>query len=142
LARLQNGGAPVSISQLSEEEHISSVFLEQIFFRLRKAGIVSSVRGPGGGFLFAREPDTLTLWEILEASGEELDVTGCDKHAKTCASTGIRCPSHSVWEDITKMIRNYLTQVTLARVLERAASSGTLPSTKTVPDPAELPQVP
>ncbi|MDR2068937.1 MAG: Rrf2 family transcriptional regulator, partial [Spirochaetaceae bacterium] len=79
LARLGKDGSPVSINNLSEEENISSVFLEQIFFKLRKAGIVSSVRGPGGGFCFAQPLDQLTIKKILDAAGEELNLTTCDK---------------------------------------------------------------
>jgi len=111
--------SPVSINQISEEEQISSVFLEQIFFKLRKAGIVTSVRGPGGGFLFAKSPDVITLKEILEAAGEELDVTDCDKNAKTCKITGENCSSHAVWEDITKILDNYFSKITLSMVINR-----------------------
>jgi Rrf2 family iron-sulfur cluster assembly transcriptional regulator len=97
LAKIGKNGAPVSISALSEEENISSVFLEQIFFKLRKAGIVSSVRGPGGGFYFARPLDKLTLKEILDAAGEELSLTNCDKQQRNeCPRTG-DCLSHRVW---------------------------------------------
>jgi Rrf2 family iron-sulfur cluster assembly transcriptional regulator len=129
LARLQHHGSPVSISQLAEEEQISSVFLEQIFFKLRKAGIVNSVRGPGGGFQFAKIPEELTLLEILEAAGEELDVTDCDKHAKVCEKTGVRCAGHAVWEDITRMLNEYFKKTTLAMVIQRGVN------TKTAPDP-------
>ncbi|MDR2370553.1 MAG: Rrf2 family transcriptional regulator, partial [Treponema sp.] len=64
LAKLGKDGNPVSINNLAEEENISSVFLEQIFFKLRKAGIVNSVRGPGGGFRFAHPLDKLTIKDI------------------------------------------------------------------------------
>ena len=111
--------SPVSINQISEEEQISSVFLEQIFFKLRKAGIVNSVRGPGGGFQFTKPPDKITLQEILEAAGEELDVTDCDKNAKTCKITGKKCSSHVVWEDITKMLDDYFNHTTLSMVMAR-----------------------
>jgi Rrf2 family iron-sulfur cluster assembly transcriptional regulator len=119
LARLYDPGSPVTINQLSEEEQISSVFLEQIFFKLRKAGLVSSARGPGGGFQFTVPPDKITLKEILEAAGEELDVTSCDKNAKACNATGKRCSSHAVWEDITKMLNEYFSTMTLATVMAR-----------------------
>jgi len=110
---------PVSINQLSEEEQISSVFLEQIFFKLRKAGIVVSIRGPGGGFQFARALNKITLKDILEAAGEELNVIDCDKNAKACQITGKRCLSHSVWENINKVLDNYFKNTTLAMVLEK-----------------------
>ena len=120
LARLQTGSSPISLSQLSEEENIpSTFFLEQIFFKLRKAGIVNSIRGPGGGFHFVKPLEQITLLEVLEASGEELNVTECDKNAKACNITGIRCSSHTVWEDITRILKDYLGKMTLAMVLER-----------------------
>jgi Rrf2 family iron-sulfur cluster assembly transcriptional regulator len=116
---MQTPGSPVSINHLSEEEQISSVFLEQIFFRLRKAGIVSSVRGPGGGFCFAKPLESLTVREILDAAGEELDVTECDKQAKRCNSHKTRCASHIVWEELTGLINRYFEGITLAAVIEK-----------------------
>ena len=73
LAKMSKNGEPISINTLSEEENISSVFLEQIFFKLRKAGIVSSVRGPGGGLCFAQPLDKLTVKAIMDAAGEDLE---------------------------------------------------------------------
>ena len=119
LARYQDCGSPVSINQLSEEEQISSVFLEQIFFNLRKAKLVSSVRGPSGGFQFAKPLNAITIKEILAAAGEELDVTFCDKNAKTCQITGKRCPAHTVWENVTKMLNDYFSKITLAMVMAK-----------------------
>jgi len=119
LVRMQNGNAPISISELSDEEKISPIFLEQIFFKLRKAGIVSSVRGPGGGFQFAKSPEEITLLEILDAAGEEIDVTECDKNAKACTITEKRCPSHTVWEDVSGLLKEYFDKMTLAMVMKQ-----------------------
>ena len=119
LARFYDLGSPVSISQLSEEEQISSVFLEQIFFKLRKAEIVHSVRGPGGGFRFAKPLEKITIKEILVAAGEVLDVTDCDKNAKTCKITGNRCSSHTVWEDITCLLDDYFSKMTISMIMAR-----------------------
>ncbi|MDR2050112.1 MAG: Rrf2 family transcriptional regulator [Treponema sp.] len=121
LARLQNQGSPVSINHLAEAEDISSVFLEQIFFKLRKAGIVNSVRGPGGGFCFAKPPERLTIKEILVAAGEELELTACDKRIINCKRV-VTCTSHTVWEEITNMINRYFDGLTLAMVVKREAS--------------------
>jgi Rrf2 family iron-sulfur cluster assembly transcriptional regulator len=120
LARLGKDGAPVSINNLSEEENISSVFLEQIFFKLRKAGIVSSVRGPGGGFCFAQPLDQLTIKKILDAAGEELNLTACDKdtHRDGCPRMGY-CLTHNIWMDVTNMINNFFSSITLASILEK-----------------------
>jgi Rrf2 family iron-sulfur cluster assembly transcriptional regulator len=117
LAKLGKNGAPISINSLSEEENISSVFLEQIFFKLRKAGIVSSVRGPGGGFCFARPLDKLTVKDLLDAAGEDLSVTPCDKHQETCDRVS-GCLSHHVWVTTTELVNNYLRSLTLASLLE------------------------
>ena len=118
LAKLGKDGAPVSINSLSEQESISSVFLEQIFFKLRKAGIVSSVRGPGGGFCFAQPLDKLTVKEILDAAGEDLELTACDKDKMDCPRIGF-CSSHCVWNQVTELVNNYFSSITLASVLEK-----------------------
>jgi Rrf2 family iron-sulfur cluster assembly transcriptional regulator len=118
LARLGKDGSPVSINNLAEAENISSVFLEQIFFKLRKAGIVSSVRGPGGGFCFAQPLDQLTIKKILDAAGEDLSLTTCDKHKEDCPRTGM-CLSHNVWRDVTDLVNNFFSGITLASILEK-----------------------
>ncbi|GHU06746.1 putative HTH-type transcriptional regulator [Spirochaetia bacterium] len=118
LAKLGNDGYPVSINHLSEVENISSVFLEQIFFKLRKAGIVSSVRGPGGGFCFARPLDKLTIKEILDAAGEELNDTSCDHQSEDCERIG-HCLSHHIWEGVTELVNSYFSSITIASILEK-----------------------
>jgi Rrf2 family iron-sulfur cluster assembly transcriptional regulator len=117
LAKLSKKGEPISINTLAGEENISPVFLEQIFFKLRKAGIVSSVRGPGGGFCFSQSLDKLTVKEILDASGEDLKVTPCDKHQETCDRVS-GCLSHHVWVEATRLVNEYLRSLTLASLLE------------------------
>ena len=118
LAKLEKNGAPVSINTLSERENISSVFLEQIFFKLRKAGIVSSVRGPGGGFFFAQPLDKLTVKQILDAAGENLELTFCDKSLEECERIG-DCISHHVWLDVSSMVNKYFADITLASILKK-----------------------
>jgi Rrf2 family iron-sulfur cluster assembly transcriptional regulator len=118
MAQMGKNGGPVSISSISEQEKISSVFLEQIFFKLRKAGIVSSVRGPGGGFYFALPLEKLTIKDILDAAGEELNLTPCDKRKSECDRTGY-CLSHAVWQDVTDLVNSYFKGITLASILER-----------------------
>ncbi|MDR0553905.1 MAG: Rrf2 family transcriptional regulator [Treponema sp.] len=121
LAKMGKDGSPVSIGDLSEQEHISSLFLEQIFFKLRKAGIVSSVRGPGGGFCFAQPLENLTVKEILDAAGEDLELHPCERAAdkiQNCDRIGC-CLSHSVWVGVTEMLNDYFKNITLASILER-----------------------
>jgi Rrf2 family iron-sulfur cluster assembly transcriptional regulator len=117
LARMAKNDSLVSISSLAEEENISSVFLEQIFFKLKKAGIVKSVRGPGGGFNFAYPLDKVTVKAILDAAGEDLAAGTCDKHEDRCARRS-GCVSHRVWLTMSELVNNYLGGLTLAALLE------------------------
>ena len=117
LAQMGKNGGMVSISTLSEAEDISSVFLEQIFFKLKKAGIVKSVRGPGGGFSFARPLDSLSIREILDAAGEELTVLPCDRRESECERQS-ECMAHQVIIKTTEQINKYLDGLTLQMVLE------------------------
>ncbi|MDR2194955.1 MAG: Rrf2 family transcriptional regulator [Treponema sp.] len=117
LAQLGKDGGPVSVSTLSEREHISPIFLEQIFFKLRRAGIVESVRGPGGGFFFDKPLTEITLKSILKASGETMETPPCDKHAENCDRIAT-CLSHKVWSRVNKMVDDYFINITLAKILE------------------------
>jgi Rrf2 family iron-sulfur cluster assembly transcriptional regulator len=118
LIKLGKSGNPVSINLLSQQENISPVFLEQIFFKLRKAGLVTSIRGPGGGFCFAKPLDQLTIKPILDAAGEDLNITACDRHAENCPRIGA-CLSHHVWEDLAAMVNSYFAGITLASIVEK-----------------------
>jgi Rrf2 family iron-sulfur cluster assembly transcriptional regulator len=118
LAKLGTEGTQVSINNLADRENISSVFLEQIFFKLKKAGIVTSVRGPGGGFCFVRPLDKLTVRQILEAAGEKLDLTFCNKREEKCERVG-ECMSHQVWIGANELVKEYFAGITLASILER-----------------------
>jgi Rrf2 family iron-sulfur cluster assembly transcriptional regulator len=127
LAKLGKEGNPVSINALAEQEDISSIFLEQIFFKLRKAGIVNSIRGPGGGFCFARPLDQLTVKEILDAAGEDLNITACDKHTKNCDHIG-DCLSHHIWEDLSQIVNDYFGGITLGSILKKHQTTVSLNS--------------
>jgi Rrf2 family iron-sulfur cluster assembly transcriptional regulator len=117
MARMGNDGSPVSIRSLSEKEEISPVFLEQIFFKLRKAGIVNSVRGPGGGFCFSRPLDSLTIKNILDAAGENLECTFCKKNAPDCSRKEY-CLSHPILVEVSNLVNTYLGTITLASLLK------------------------
>jgi Rrf2 family iron-sulfur cluster assembly transcriptional regulator len=118
LAQLGKTGAPVSINILSEQEHISPIFLEQIFFKLRKAGIVASARGPGGGFYFDKPLDKITLKAIMEAAGEEMGTTPCEKHAESCERQGT-CLSHGVWANVNSLVNDFFMNITLDSILNQ-----------------------
>jgi Rrf2 family iron-sulfur cluster assembly transcriptional regulator len=117
LAKLSKDGASIPIGALAEAEEISSVFLEQIFVKLKKAGIVNSVRGPGGGFSFALPLEEITVKAVLDAAEEDLSVSSCDKHLDECDRVG-NCISHRVLHEMTNLINKYFASLTLASLLE------------------------
>jgi Rrf2 family iron-sulfur cluster assembly transcriptional regulator len=118
LALASKEGNPVSISNIAEQEEISSVFLEQIFFKLRKAGIVNSVRGPGGGFCFAQPLNDITISKILEAAGESVALTPCLENPATC-NKHETCIVSPVWMDLFGMVNGYFDNITIASIVEQ-----------------------
>jgi len=118
LARIAVDGRPVSIKSISEREDISAEFLEQIFFKLRKANVIGSVRGPGGGFYFARPLDKITLMDIIEASGEGMGITPCAcGNKKGPCSRKSNCPAYSIWRAMDGQVRGFAEAQTVAGML-------------------------
>lgn len=123
------GERPVSLAEIAVRQEISLSYLEQLFARLRRRGLVSSVRGPGGGYLLARTADTITICEVVDAVEESMRVTRCPKNAlptRGCMSDRSRCVTHDLWADLGDHIRGFLTAVSLADVCEgrRAGDRG------------------
>jgi Rrf2 family iron-sulfur cluster assembly transcriptional regulator len=117
LAEASPNGKPVSIKFISEREDISAEFLEQIFFRLRRAGVIGSVRGPGGGFYFARSLDHISLMDILEASGEGLGIAPCSCGKKERCTNSATCLAGGVWREMHGKIQEYAAGRTLADII-------------------------
>ena len=117
LAQASSEGKPVSIKIISEQEDISAEFLEQIFFKLRKAEVIRSVRGPGGGFFFARPLDQITLLDIIEASGEGLGISPCACGKKEVCARKSECPAFGVWAAMDVHIRDFAGGRTVADML-------------------------
>ena len=110
-------GNPISIKELSNLEGISPEFLEQIFFKLRKAGIITSTRGPGGGFSLERSPKDITLNEIFNAVGEGVELTPCANEEPCDRSDG--CLTHDIWNDATAHFQAYFSSITVDDVLHK-----------------------
>ena len=109
---------PVSIRTLSEIEDISAEFLEQIFFRLRKAGLIKSTRGPGGGFQLVKPLDQISVADIFEAVGEELHFSPCTlDDGNSCGREDI-CSAHGFWDHTYDLFRKYFEHVTLGDIIE------------------------
>ncbi|MDI7774820.1 Rrf2 family transcriptional regulator [Asticcacaulis sp. EMRT-3] len=136
--RGENGGQarPTSLSEIAERQQISLSYLEQLFARLRRAGLVKSARGPGGGYSLARPSAELYVSEIVLAVDEPIKATRCAMtsnklgankrlskdeavHEIGCMPGGQRCLTHYLWEDLGVAIHDYLSQVSLEDVIKR-----------------------
>jgi Rrf2 family iron-sulfur cluster assembly transcriptional regulator len=116
LARRQDERA-VSLADIAARQEISLSYLEQLFARLRRRGLVKSLRGPGGGYRLARTPQTTTVAEIVTAVDEPLHAVRCTGQKTGCMKKGERCLTHDLWEDLGRQIHTYLASVTLADVV-------------------------
>jgi Rrf2 family iron-sulfur cluster assembly transcriptional regulator len=114
-----NGEKPVSIRELAEIESISPEFLEQIFFKLKKTGMISSTRGPGGGFTLQKKPDEISLNEILEAAGEGTRFTPCTANNGEICDRMDDCLAHTVWKSVHDSIKGYLNSINLQHIIDQ-----------------------
>jgi Rrf2 family iron-sulfur cluster assembly transcriptional regulator len=105
------------LSAIAERQQISKPYLEQLFARLRRRGLVESVRGPGGGYRLARGPETLSVGEVVAAVDEPLRATRCAGIGPGCMRGGARCLTHDLWAETGRQIEDYLQSVSLADVL-------------------------
>jgi Rrf2 family iron-sulfur cluster assembly transcriptional regulator len=116
-------GRPVALADIAKRQEISLSYLEQLFAKLRRGGLVRSVRGPGGGYLLARGADATPISDIILAVDEPIRATRCTPGApKGCTGLTTRCLTHGLWEALGKSIEDFLASVTLADVC-----AGTVP---------------
>jgi len=108
---------PVSLSEISERQSISLSYLEQLFSKLRQSELVSSVRGPGGGYRLGRSSDDIYIAQIIEAVNESVDTTNCQ--GKGDCQGGEICLTHALWDELTAEIHNFLNGISLAHLMAR-----------------------
>jgi Rrf2 family iron-sulfur cluster assembly transcriptional regulator len=114
---------PVTLAGVADRQHISLSYLEQLFGKLRRRGLVESVRGPGGGYSLARDAATVSVAEIILAVDEPIDATMCGGE-QNCHEDR-RCMTHDLWAGLNKHIHAYLSQITLAQLLPAARARDT-----------------
>ncbi|HEY5238393.1 MAG TPA: Rrf2 family transcriptional regulator [Rhizomicrobium sp.] len=113
-------GRAVSLAEISTRQEISLSYLEQLFAKLRRGGLVRSVRGPGGGYRLSRTSGETRIADIVLAVDEPLAATRCKSGSgKGCMGTNARCITHDLWEELGHQIHVFLSAVTLADVVEK-----------------------
>ena len=108
---------PVTLAGISERQGISLSYLEQLFARLKKSGLVDGVRGPGGGYCLACPPQDISIAQVINAIGEGIDVTLCE--GQQDCQEGERCLTHALWDRLGTEIFNFLDDITLSGFLQR-----------------------
>jgi len=108
---------PVSLADISERQSISVSYLEQLFAKLRKNELVSSVRGPGGGYQLARAGSSIYIAEIIDAVDESVDATRCGGQGD--CQKGMTCLTHELWSDLSAQLHGFLGAISLQELVDR-----------------------
>lgn len=108
---------PTSLNDISQRQEISLSYLEQLFARLRRAGLVNSVRGPGGGYLLSQPPEAISVSKVIDAVNESVDATRCQ--GLSDCQQGDTCLTHYLWCELSVQIRHFLDDMTLAQLMLR-----------------------
>ncbi|WP_456379234.1 Fe-S cluster assembly transcription factor [Thiolapillus sp.] len=114
---LHGEDGPVSLADIADRQDISLSYLEQLFSRLRKRKLVSSIRGPGGGYCLSLEPGRIDVAGVITAVDERLDSTACG--GKGNCHGDKRCLTHELWQDLSDSIYDYLSSISLQDLLDK-----------------------
>lgn len=114
---LRHGRGSVTLADIARRQGISLSYLEQLFAKLRRAELVESVRGPGGGYNLARPPSEISVAQIVLAINENIDATRCGGE-RNCQGDE-PCLTHELWSDLSKRIHDFLSSISLADLVER-----------------------
>jgi Rrf2 family iron-sulfur cluster assembly transcriptional regulator len=116
----QSNGRPVALADVAKRQEISLSYLEQLFAKLRRRGLVKSVRGPGGGYMLAMSADDTRIADIVMAVDEPIRATRCTPGSpEGCRGSHDRCATHELWEALGNQIYGFLNAVTIADVCDR-----------------------
>ena len=118
LALHQDDG-PVSLAAISERQGISLSYLEQLFSKLRRSDVVSSTRGPGGGYKLTNNVDQVSISDIILAVDESCKVVDC-KDSEGC-NGDYQCLTHDLWQELSNEIRTFLDGITIAEIMSQEA---------------------
>ncbi len=127
---LHSESGPITLSEISQRQGISLSYLEQLFARLRKNGLVLSTRGPGGGYRLSREAAEIAVVEVITAVDEYVDVMRCA--GKADCSGGGPCLTHELWEELSQKIHEFLASISLGDLVGRRGDNGVAPLNRMV----------
>ena len=119
LSILESSG-PVSLSDIATNQNIELNYLEQLFRKLRIAGIVKSIRGRNGGYTYAKNPSNISIKEVMHAVDEVLDATKCN--GTSACHNGKKCSTHDLWHDLNILVEDYLEKITINNLVESSDS--------------------
>ncbi|HCI48668.1 MAG: hypothetical protein A2977_01320 [Alphaproteobacteria bacterium RIFCSPLOWO2_01_FULL_45_8] len=122
LAKKMPLNRPIPLNILAEDQNISVNYLELLFVKLKKEGIVKSIRGAQGGYLLVRPASEITIWQIVTAVGEGMRVNRCqNSFASYCFEQKMKCTMHAMWEGLGQRIQDYLNHISLQDLVERSS---------------------
>ncbi|WP_019615958.1 Fe-S cluster assembly transcriptional regulator IscR [Psychromonas ossibalaenae] len=113
---IKEHNGPVPLADISERQGISLSYLEQLFSKLRKKELVSSVRGPGGGYRLGKQRSEISVAMIIDAVNESVDVRKCTGNSG-CKEDGVQCLTHSLWAQLSERITTFLDDITLEELM-------------------------
>ncbi|MCC6714763.1 MAG: Rrf2 family transcriptional regulator [Gammaproteobacteria bacterium] len=114
---LHNDSGPIALSDIAQRQDISLTYLEQLFARLRRRNLVSSARGPRGGYRLSKPLDQISVADVIAAVDESVDATRCGG-AKNCHGKE-RCLTHDLWEELSHEIVSFLGRISLGMLAAR-----------------------
>jgi Rrf2 family iron-sulfur cluster assembly transcriptional regulator len=120
---LRQSGGPVTLAAISQRQQISLSYLEQLFGKLRRNELVESTRGPGGGYTLARKASDITVAEIIVSVDEPMDATQCGGK-ENCMGEGSRCMTHDLWAALNLRMVEFLSSVTLQKLVDDQMATG------------------
>ena len=119
---INQGKGPIALADIAQRQGISLSYLEQLFAKLRRRSLVSSVRGPGGGYNLARLASEIPVAEVIAAVDENVDTTKCNREGN--CHNGQPCLTHDLWLDLSDRIYEYLNRITLQQLVDRRDAQG------------------
>ena len=122
---LRQSGGPVTLAAISQRQQISLSYLEQLFGKVRRNDLVESTRGPGGGYTLARLPADITVADIIVSVDEPIDATQCSGK-ENCLGEGTRCMTHDLWASLNTRMVEFLSSVTLQKLVDDQLAKGLL----------------